>query len=713
MRTLIALIAAAATVAAQISGPVPVLIEKETRRLTFVCPDGHTCATELAPGHDSTSSITADGFYTAPAKAKRHGSIGGCASLPHNSIYNLKISDTTKFPKLANSDALVAGINAWAFGYGTFHSSVGLNMTPVTKSTPTTYMQGYYDSGGKWFGDYKIRTPQYLTIGSRDYARAGVTIAWGFTSGDNRYMSVDRDDCTITESYFWGAPEAAFKPAPTPNGSYANTQTIIKFNSLETLNGKGLRNSQVGSVAAGMWLAPMMMYETELLAAVDRDGERAVIPHMLAFTIPNTVIPIITLGIFSWPATSSAGGCTPNTPNCGPLEHLTPYGTRFRLPQSFIDTFPYTKIANVRQRNMMRAFHNTVRDYGVLVMDGTLPADTGGMYAVSQGLGDPDWVAFLDNLKRSKLNGWGNPMAAMEAIDESGVMVDPGSNIVRDPIAGPELVLLRDTTTGQVIDRKDIVINPPTIGADWYQFNIIAGAPALNLAAGVWATGLCNNKALTWRILTPNAPGSISFSGIYNPPATLAAPTELMVRAASAQDPTVYTDLRLVLYPQIGPTGLRISSYKQTDYVDAQGHTWWAVQGADKRILNPFKVLTYGNIVAVAPDATYPARAYQAGGYDEQVGLFYLPQGSYKITTLAAVGGSIPTTMQTQIDFNGQVAFAPQSLYELNGHHTNTGVAIPANVTIPANGQLVYGWRTQGPFSQAYPYLSSIVIEKN
>jgi hypothetical protein len=647
--------------------------------------------------------------------------------MPLSSIFNTKI---TSLPVDPNSVAMINQIVSRAIGgTGTLHlTSTGPLVVPVDDATQKVFLQSYYKNLGT--GSWPLGTPPYLRVGSKDRPKAMNQTGWRILGIDNRVMEVDVNNCNSYEYYFSGSIEDALEnPKLSPVTS--KLSNISAYSVLNTMDWDNALNKPVGlngsANASGMWHQPLQLDVDELMQSVDKDGANANLGHLIGFTLPNVNIRPYSSGDRRWPAILWAGGYT---------DGLVPYGTRFRLKQTFVDAFPYAQacitagtttgigiISQQRCQNAIRGIFNTIRDYGVIMMDGTSTSDSGGMHVRSHGRYDPDWFAAAWAFSQSKARGWGNALASLEAVNEQSLMVDLKSNMVRDPIANPEVVRYVDITNPtapKVLDVRDIIVYPPTVGVLANQFSVVAGSGPLDLKyRNVWATGFKDNSAITWTIVS--GPGTVS-DGKYLAPKTLVSPATTMVRASHSEDTGQYADIRIVNFPAVG-NGLciRLAASQPANVKDKLGRTCWNFDDVKVQV-NPFGTVLLGNLnQVVSQDPAFPnGGVWRSGVNTEQMAHFSLPNGKYKVSALVVTPYGNPLSSTTPydpavvansntIDINGQMVFGPQNMLRVIGA-PNTGKTVPLTVDIKG-GDMIFGWRIEGKFGGAAPYLAGILIE--
>ena len=192
-------------------------------------------------------------------------------------------------------------------------------------------------------------------------------------TGDRHAIMVNPATCTLYELY-----DARY----SPSGSTAGSGAIWNLNS-DALRPAGWTSAD----AAGLPILPGLLRYDEV--------QSGVITHAIRMTAQ------VTDTSYLWPARHEAGSSSdPNLP---------PMGARFRLKAGF-DISGYSPQAQVVLRAMQH--------YGLIL------ADNGSNWYFG-GTADPNWpIGLVDELKTV-------PASAFEAVDESGLMVDPNSGQAR------------------------------------------------------------------------------------------------------------------------------------------------------------------------------------------------------------------------------------------------------------------------------------------
>ena len=273
------------------------------------------------------------------------------------------------------------------------------------------------------------------------------------STGDRHAIALDKDNCILYELY---------NAYPDATGWSADSGAIFDLKS-NALRADGWTSAD----AAGLPIVPGLVTYDEVAS-----GE---IKHAIRFTAPQT------RKAYTWPARHYASSQTG--------AQYPRMGERFRLKASFdISSYP----ADVQV--ILRA----MKKYGVIL------ADNGSAWYIS---GAPDSRWNDDNLSRlSGVKG-----SNFEAIDESGLMIDPNSGAAK-----------QSTTT-----VVSVAVSPTTAALKTGQTQAFSASVSGS-----------SNTAVTWSvngIAGGNASvGTVSVTGLYTAPATVPSPNTVTVRATSA-----------------------------------------------------------------------------------------------------------------------------------------------------------------------------------
>jgi chitodextrinase len=204
------------------------------------------------------------------------------------------------------------------------------------------------------------------------------------STGDRHVLVVDKDNCLLYESY---------SSYPQSDGSWkAGSGAVYNLRS-NVLRPSGWTSSD----AAGLPVLPGLVRYDEVAS-----GE---IGHALRFTVPQT------RRAFIWPARHYASSVTGTS--------YPPMGQRFRLKASF-DSSAFSPET--------RVILTAMKKYGLIL------ADNGSAWYIS-GIPDDRWNNDVMNSEFARVHG-----SDFEAVDESGLMLDPDSGQARQVTAAPDIV---------------------------------------------------------------------------------------------------------------------------------------------------------------------------------------------------------------------------------------------------------------------------------
>jgi hypothetical protein len=294
--------------------------------------------------------------------------LGGCSILPNDNIWNTPID---KLPTHSSSDAFVANIGTSRvlhpdFGSGQY-GPYGIPYVLVPSGYPKVDVSfDYADESDP--GPYPI-PPDAPIEGGSD------------SDGDRHVLVLEQGTCMLYE--MWSS---------YPNGDgtwHAGSGAVFDLGS------NALRpDTWTSADAAGLPILPGLTRYDEIAAGA--------INHALRFTVPCTA------DFYIWPARHKAvpDSC-PATPPAGTL--APPMGLRFRLKAGF---------------DISQFSHDTQVILAALKKYGMIVADNGSSWYLS-GAPDPRWDD--DTLVQEMRQVHGSDF---EAVDESGLQVDPNSGQV-------------------------------------------------------------------------------------------------------------------------------------------------------------------------------------------------------------------------------------------------------------------------------------------
>ncbi|HLX47107.1 MAG TPA: hypothetical protein VKS82_02130 [Streptosporangiaceae bacterium] len=305
----------------------------------------------------------------APAGTRVPGA-PNCPLFPADNIWN---TDISKLPVNSHSAAWLKSMDSATtflhpdFGPNPGGFPYGIPHNIVTNAHPLVSIKFQYASQSDK-GPYPFGATTFIEGGKN-------------AGGDRHAIMVNSDTCTLYE--LWHARYSA-------SGSTAGSGAIWSLTSNQ-LRPAGWTSAD----AAGLPILPGLLDFSEIQAAV-KSGQP--VTHAIRFTAQRTQ------SAYLWPARHSAGsGTSPSLP---------PMGARFRLKASFNvagfcgSGMPYCADAKVVLTEMQH--------YGLIL------ADNGSNWFF-QGSVYPQWPDALVSLLKQI------PASAFQAVDESCLMVSPGS----------------------------------------------------------------------------------------------------------------------------------------------------------------------------------------------------------------------------------------------------------------------------------------------
>ena len=288
------------------------------------------------------------------------------------------------------------------------------------------------------------------------------------STGDRHAIALDTTNCILYELYY------AF---PDANGWNAGSGAIFDLKS-NALRPEGWTSAD----AAGLPILPGLVRYDEILS-----GE---IKHAIRFTAPQTRREYV------WPARHYASSLTG-------LQYPR-MGERFRLKASF-DISPFPAEVQVILRAMKK--------YGIIL------ADNGSAWYIS---GAPDERWNNDNLHTiGALLG-----SSFEAIDATGLMVDPNSGATKQTTNAVTVAVNPSTATVRVGHAQSFVASvtgASSTGVTWSVNGITGGNPAV---------------------------GTIDTSGQYIPPTAVPSPSTVTLRATSTASPSASGTASVTIIPK-------------------------------------------------------------------------------------------------------------------------------------------------------------------
>lgn len=303
--------------------------------------------------------------------------IAGCPVFPANNVWNTRI-DT--LPVDASSDAYIA---AEGGAGAALHPDFGATYNGAPNGIPFVVVPETQPPVPIQFTDYGDESdPGPYPIPANAPIEGGPD-----GSGDRHVLVLQRGTCNLYEM---------FSSYPQKDGSWqAASGAIFHLKKNGPLRPAGWTSAD----AAGLPIFPGLVRYKEVQQALAGDS---VIHHALRFTVPYTRQQYL------WPARHWASRS--NNSNYPPM------GQRFRLKADVnIDVYPGTQIP---VSSINKVILRTLKEYGMFV------ADNGGSFFLS---GAPNARWNDDDLHQLTYYN----AADFEAVDESGLMVNPDSGRAR------------------------------------------------------------------------------------------------------------------------------------------------------------------------------------------------------------------------------------------------------------------------------------------
>ncbi len=313
-------------------------------------------------------------YPIVPRLGAGSGSGSACPIFPADNVWHADISG---LPVNASSPAWIANMNPGAHlhpDWGDFNPDgygIPVNAVPAAHAQSSSIAFQY--AGETDPGPYFVGADLRIEGGPRQPS-----------GGDQHMLALDTTNCRLQELF-----SASLAGAPYSAGSGAKWD--LRSNALRP-------DGWTSADAAGLPILPGLVQFDEVVT-------RGVIDHAIRFTVNRTDRSHI------WPARHDAGRASDPS--------LPPMGARFRLKASF-DITGYDPLTQVVLKAMKK--------YGVIL------ADNGSDWYF-QGTSDDRWAGayrsgttYMDRLVTDFRSLTG---ADFEAVDESGLMVDPNSGAAR------------------------------------------------------------------------------------------------------------------------------------------------------------------------------------------------------------------------------------------------------------------------------------------
>ncbi len=376
-----------------------------------------------------------------------------------------------------------------------------------------------------------------------------------------------------------------------------------------------------------------------------------------------------------------------------------PYGATLRLKSSFnVDALctsndlnnwcPYAKV-----------YLNTIKKYGLVVADGTVPADNWDNGIIASEF-HPDMLTDA----AEKIRGW----AALQPIEQNLEVVDRSSQQLFS-----DLTRYQDSNTNRTYvtvcgsygcASTDILLQGTTIGTDRERLSMVGGS---SYQMNVWAHGNVDTS-LSYSVDNGIPGATVSSTGYLTMPyCTTKQRGYVTVTSDADQDALpLYVEVACIPVSSDGSIRLALGDYSG-DYVDVQHQTWWGAwrsndfdnfdeipglwwggQTGTWQGLNPC-----GNDSWAGVDSQLYSRSTSYSG-DTKVQLI-LPNGNYTINLYAepgfagfAQGNTCPTTVGNNaydLVVQGQTVGSWLDGYVMAGNRNWAGYNVLAPATVTDN----------------------------
>jgi hypothetical protein len=674
-----------------LSPSFPVVTGGGTQQFTG-SPSGGTYSCTSCKGTINATT----GVYTAPATITPQQSYAGWQMLPNNHIENTNV----------NSMPINSSNATWKATFGPLGGSELLSVeTPMNyhnSSTPSVAMVFHLSPANN--GNFQIIPYPYGQIeGGWLNAEANIT------SIDHHYFGISTVTGLVEELYQY-YPVGAGVSCSTCNSAsglqYSNTSYALP---------------PISTGASGMVEVPLLVRKQEVEEALNGNSPTGTIcspacgtvNHALKMTFDGNLLS----KSFIWPATTESGV----------TGGVMPYGVRWCLSSSF-------PIANYD--NLARIILTELQNYCAFAMDGgtswamsledtswtnaewtaintinhavvdftisaaSITSGTSGNIGnvtttAANGLVVGDVVTVSGATTCTGVNGYWSVTAVsgntfsfnvgtagvctggtdtgtaashiqnyFNAIDESSLELSATSG---EANANRETVTY--TTSGGSASQ-DVILEGVGLNFTQDTMNVMAGEYPNPIQIGYNLTGT-TNTAVTWT-MNPTGYGTISSTGAYTPPATLANGTivPIQVTVTSSANRDVSAGMTLNVCPNQGCYFIG-SAAAGTTYTDASGNIW--AGGAALPTFNQPGNINFASEYASSSTGTVDKQlfqdAYVAGGNDSHFWV-YAPPGVYQVT------------------FNSR-AFLPAGNADIT--FAGQGSTLVSNVDMTANGVGQFG----------------------
>lgn len=386
-----------------------------------------------------------------------------------------------------------------------------------------------------------------------------------------------------------------------------------------------------------------------------------------------------------------------------------PYGARFRLKPSFDVEHFCTNKSLADKCPYEKALLNTLQVYGLVLLDGTYPADNWDSGIISDEFFPDQLVDAADDLSHSLALGFNQKWPSgggfeqyLEAIDESSLQVSHDASTLGTTDNGRVIVTIKTPENGSA--SMDVNLLGTTVGVDRGRI-AIAAMPGNSYQVDAWANGNADSEVLY--SMSPAIPGaSISKVGLITPPPSLTATAKTTVSVCSAargaSDACAYVDVFFIPVASDGNIRLWIGG-RQRAYKDTMDNSWWGADMA-REFNSHYEIADGVNFASL--NGTWGANAknwsdtpngqlyaQSTSSTNDTLLTIAVPNGTYNLTLYGEPGYGTDKPGQNVFDLEigGQVVASFLDGYSLAGDRFH-GWSKQLNATV-SNGVLELGER--------------------
>ena len=398
-----------------------------------------------------------------------------------------------------------------------------------------------------------------------------------------------------------------------------------------------------------------------------------------------------------------------------------PYGSHLRLKASFNENSVCTVTALTDKCPYEKAILNTLKVYGMILLDGTVGADNWDSGITSSEF-DPNQLtdAAVDLRHNAAFQ---NIEQYFDIVDMAGQQVnfqsytEPTNQI---GLSNYNRVTVTVSESGYTPSSLDVQLQGTAIGTDRERISMVTGT---TYQINSWVTGNAST-AVTYAMSPAVSGASVSSTGLITAPSSVAVVTKTVVTATSIADPTANLYIDTYFIPVSGDGKIRLAfGQHSTFYTDTGGKVWWGqvvtrpfnstyeiADGTQFALLNGTWQAHSSNWVSGGTiDPQLYAQSTSAE-FDTNLTLV-VPNGSYSLTLYGEPGYGITAAGHNVYDteVQGVVQSSYQDGFLLAGSIYH-GYTVPYTATV-SNGLLQFNGRIRVHDSGGYGMsFSSLLI---